>query len=122
MVIVKFILVILLFYLTFLIVTMDERTQPRSGPYYYLNMEPAGEASIQRRYRISKAEAAGRNHVLEVECFNDGTPYRITKIDFGVRSSSRYFLIDGYKRLRYIGYDDGWGYIRLRQIMPEPND
>ena len=121
MILVKFILVFMLFYLLFLTATIEERMQPRSGTYYYLDMEPAGDASIQPKYRLDKVEALKHPHILEVECYPNGAPYRVSKLNMGRRQSSRYFFIDGYNRLRYIGYDNGWGYIRMLRVSDPVN-
>lgn len=122
MIIVKFAMVAFLFFMAYLIVTTAERMQPKSGPNYYLNMGDASVNPIQPEYRISKTEAMQHPHVYEVESYNNGAPYRISKLENGVRTSSTYFYIDGYGRFRYVGYDDGSGTIRLKQITPEPKD
>ena len=122
MIIIKFILLIFLFFMAWLIVTMDERMQPRSGPNYYLDMGPGSVNSIQPQYRISRTEAFNRPHAFEVECFNNGEPFRITVLEKGVRKSSTYYFVDGYGRLRYVGHDDFWGRIRMQQLSPPPKD
>ena len=121
MIIVKFILAAMLFFLTFLMVTAAERMQPKAGPNYYLDMGPVSANSIQPQYRIAREDAMQRNHALEVECFNNGTPYRVTKLERGRRVSSTVYLIDGYGRLRYVGTEEE-GALRLKRLMPQPRD
>jgi hypothetical protein len=120
LVIVKFIMVLFLAYLAWLAVYTDQRMQPKSGPNYYLDMTGIVSNSIQPQYRVSREVAMKSNHALEVECFNNGTPYKITKLKNGVRTSSTTFLIDGYGRLRYVIEDNGYGWKQMRQISPEP--
>jgi hypothetical protein len=116
MLVVKFSMVVFLLYLTWLAVYSAERMQPRSGPNYYLDMGPASANSIQPEYRVTRLEAMRCRHALEVECFNDGSPYRVTHLEDGVRKASTYYFIDGYGRLRYVGQDDGWGFVRMRRL------
>ena len=122
MIIIKFAMVIFLFFLLYLVETTAERMQPKSGPNYYLDMADASVNPIQPEFRISKLEAMKHPHVFEVECYNNGAPYRVTVLENGVRKSSTYYYIDGYGRFRYVGYDDGSGFVRMRQISPEPKD
>ena len=114
--ILKFSVVIFLLYLTWLAVYSAERMQPRSGPNYYLDMASASVNSIQPQYRVSREEAMARGHALEVECFNDGTPYRVTHLENGARRDSTYYFIDGYGKLRYLGFDGGGGDVIMRKL------
>jgi hypothetical protein len=121
-VIVKFIMVIMLLYLAYLVTTITVMTRPRSGPNYYYDMSTASVNSIQPQYRISYVEALKCKHALEVECFNNGVPFRVSKISYGRRQSSTYFYSDGYGRMRYIGYDSGNGDVTMLRLQPPPND
>jgi hypothetical protein len=121
-VIVKFILVIMLIYLAYLVTTISVLTRPRYGPNYYLDMGSASVNSIQPQYRISYVEALKAKHALEVECFNNGVPFRVSKMSYGVRLSSTYFYSDGYGRLRYLGFDSGNGMIVMKQLQGPPKD
>jgi hypothetical protein len=122
MVIVKFMLFAMLLYLAYLMTTITIMTRPRSGPNYYYDMATASVNSIQPQYRIEYLQALGCKHALEVECFNNGVPFRVTKMSYGVRGDSTYYYSDGYGRMRYVGYDVGNGRVVMVRLQPEPKD
>lgn len=123
MVILKFAVLFFLIYLTWLAVNLERMHQIKYGPVYYMDMSATNLNSLQQQFQIDYITAMKMNHSLEVTCYNNGMPYRVTSLTDGAWGTSTYYCVDGYNRLRYLGTQyikDGP--IHMRRLTSPPKD
>jgi hypothetical protein len=112
-------MVFLLVFLAFLAVISQRRMSERWEPHYYVDVTDQGINPLQEAYRISYRRSRDLRRIVVVDCYLDGSPFKIERRVDGRPVARRWLLMDGYGRLRYEAVDGPWG-PRLRRLSPQP--